>query len=165
VAALPHLNALDLDLFSPANMPVDLSWLPTLVPLTSLTLKITDGQTGESNNNLLRVLKQCTRLTHLGLTCGRIQYGYIEFNETQLNSLFESLPLLNSFHLQGAYHLRSLSFLSAGALSTTVSSLTLRHFGRNIPLDQIECIYALKSLETLVIGCYVFPRTCVNCVM
>ncbi len=89
----------------------------------------------------------------LQLTCLTLR-GFSQFNPSseQLASCLQRMPRLQSLQLGGLVPVRSLSFLSAGTLASTLTSLTLGDYRRQIPLVELQQVHGLTPLRSLTLA-------------
>jgi len=77
--------------------------------------------------------------------------GCFLFTSTQLAACLARLSNLEKLHLDFTADFRSLSFLSAGSLSRTLTELSGNNFCRRLPLREFEHLLVLRELRSLML--------------
>ncbi len=129
-------------------------FLQRLPALTLLELGFDSDEDGGQAVEIPRVMaamQTCTQLTELKL-CGMCFY----FTSEQLASCLERMPRLQSLSLVFCQQVESLSFLSVGALTATLTKLQIGICHKRIPIDELHKVHALRSLRSLQLSSYTF---------
>jgi len=148
LASLPALTRLQLKRLKAPHV----DFLHSLPVLTSLHLSFAH-ETVVDVPRCTAVLQSCARLQELALYDGSVR-----FTSAQLVSCLERMSKLHFLRLEWCFESGSLSFLSAGCLSTSLTSLYLDGFRQRVPLEEISHINALCNLRHLTLSNCVFTK-------
>jgi len=113
------------------------------------TLKFSSaGTVPVDSGRILQAVGSCAALRKLTLEDRAGEFG-MHFTSAQLSGCVASLSNLRFLQLDGATELTTLSFLSAGNLSRTLTELYLYNFPRRIPHNEFEHLLVLQELCAL----------------
>ncbi len=122
VHALPQLCSLQLS-FSPQCPPIDAAVA-------------------------LSALQTCTQLTRLDLG---LQPDVCQLSSEQWGELLPRMPLLQDLRISRATQTTTLSFLTRGPITRTLTSLCLSSFNPRVRLEELMCVHTLRSLQSLTV--------------
>ncbi len=121
--------------------------LTQLPQLQHLTLSFRPSAEQPVNSpRIVAALSQCSQLTALTVNSwdGR---NAVFTSEQQLRDCLQSLPLLRSLDVSGCRNISSLSFLTSGPVTTTLTRLRLARFSPRLPVTELQHLLHLRSLE------------------
>jgi hypothetical protein len=150
LANVPSLTSLPNIYVPDACLPTHVDFLRQLAKLNTLCLNIKNPSNMDTQR-MLDTLSQCTLLTSLDLLAG--SEGGFHFNSIQLTNLLPRLPLLQRLLLINVGQLTSLSFLSSGPITSTLTDLTVEFFPESLGLDvnELSHLHHLHSLNELTL--------------
>ncbi len=73
-------------------------------------------------------------------------YGIVFIGE-RLREVVDSMPLLRSLDVKGCWCIPSLSFLSSGPITNTLTNLRLEQFETRLPIAELQRIQRLRALQ------------------
>ncbi len=118
-----------------------------LPALTSLTIGfiVEEGANAVDIPRVMAALQTCAQLIELKL------WGFSGFDYTseQLASCLERMPRLQTLAVASCNALHSLSFLAAGTLAATLTTLEIGNCNKRIPIAELHKVHALRGLRTL----------------
>ncbi len=117
-----------------------------LPQLTSFSLCQGSGDEMDLHAARVSISHHCAQLTSLAVSLDG-SHRYLCTSE-QMAEYLRGLPLLRSLHLADL-SLHSLSFLAAGLLPSTLTSLTLQSCIPHLPLSELDHIRSLQTLQLL----------------
>ncbi len=94
----------------------------------------------------LSALQTCSQMTRLDLG---LQPDVCQLSSEQWGELLPRMPLLQDLRISGATQMTSLSFLTRGPITRTLTSLRLSFFKPRVRLEELVCVHALRSLQSL----------------
>jgi hypothetical protein len=139
------LHTLSIDLF-PGVVHVD--FLQSMINMRSVVIHMVETIHFDGSR-MLTALHGCRQLTSLDLSSNRMTDGGLNCTSEGLAALLPCLPHLQSLSLQNVGSLSSLSFLTTGPITSTLTELQFRSCSPPLSINQFSCFEALRSLTTL----------------